>query len=417
MTERRRIKILHFQLLPLLSGVQRVSLEELRRLDPHVFDRHLLTCQLGPFTDAAQQLGVTCHFEPSLKRSIVPWNDYRAYRRIIDLMRRERFDLVHTHSSKPGVVGRLAAHAAGGIKIVHTVHGFAFPASKHALMRQVFRWCETRCGRVTDALICLNPEDQKMAIETLKVPAARVHRVANGVDTTEFAPIDDPPHRLAQRRARLAIDDDRPMVIMVARLWPQKNPLAFVRAAIDQLDRGSPATFCIVGDGGLRDEMTAQIDQAGWTERIRLLGWRDDVAQLLPLADVFVLPSRWEGMPLVLLEAHACGVPVVASDIPGNRQCVQHDVDGFLVPLDDQAGLADAIDRLVRSPELRQRMGGAGRDKILQRFEITTRHDAMLRLYGDLLGVAVNSPESTAPRTIHHAGGSRASGPAAAKMT
>lgn len=382
---RGRIRILHVQLFPMLSGVQRVSLEELRRLDPEVYDRHLLTCDPGPLSEAAAELGVTCHHEPRLKRSISPWNDFRVYQRLRDLMRREEFDIVHTHSSKTGVLGRMAAAAADIPCVVHTVHGFAFPAARLKAVRHLYQWAETRCGRVTDALVCLNSEDQQISVEQLEIPAERIEVIANGVDTDAFRPIEDLEARIAQRAQRLPGNPERPVVMMVGRLWKQKQPEAFVAAAIDLIQQGSDAQFYLAGDGNLRPQLEESIEAAGVADRVHLLGWRDDVSALLPLADVMVLPSLWEGMPIVLLEAHSCGVPIVASDIPGNRDCVVDGVDGHLVPKNDPQSLAKRIGELVNDPEERRTMGAAGRDKIVREFDIQYRQRTIESLYERLL--------------------------------
>ena len=383
---RQRVRILHVQLFPMLSGVQRVSLEELRRLDPDVFDRHLLTCEPGPLSETATELGVTCHYEPRLKRSISPLNDFRTYQRLRELMRRERFDIVHTHSSKTGVLGRMAASAAGVPYVIHTVHGFAFPAARYPAVRRFYQWCEKRCGRMTHALICLNPDDRQIAIDELEVDPGRVHLIANGVDVQAFQPIENDEVRKAERLRRLGGDPERPVVMMVGRLWNQKKPILFVQAAIQLIQNGCPAEFYLAGEGGLRSELEQAITEAGLADRIHLLGWRDDVAELVPLADAIVLPSLWEGMPIVLLEAHACGVPIVASDIPGNRECVIDGVDGYLVPKNDLESLSERIARLVNDPALCRSFGQAGRNKIVERFGIAHRQTAIEALYSQLLG-------------------------------
>ena len=384
----RRIKILHLQLYPMLSGVQRVTLEEFRRLDPDVFDMHLATREDGPLCDAARTVGVTCHHFPTLQRAISPIDDFRTYRRLRDWMRHQRFDIVHTHSSKPGVLGRLAATAADVPVVVHTVHGFAFPAAGNTLVRRVYQLCEARCSRRTHCLICLNPDDQQLAIDDLGMPAERIFRIPNGVDVQAFRPEANPAVRRDRRQRCLPGDATRPLVMMVGRLWRQKNPQAFVRAAIRVIQAGSDAEFCLAGDGELRGELEAMVAEAGISSRVHLLGWRDDVDKLLPLADVLVLPSLWEGMPLVLLEAQACGVPVVASDIAGNRDCVQHERDGFLIPPGDDQHMAERLCQLVADDALRQRLGQAARSKIVSQFDVRSRVDRVIGIYQQLLDPA-----------------------------
>lgn len=393
----QRIKLCHLQLLPILSGVQRVSLEEFRRLDPGRFEIHLGCSGPGPLADEAQRLGVQCQFFPSLKRPISPKNDVIALRHITEWMRQERFDIVHTHSSKTGILGRIAAQRAGVPVIAHTVHGFAFQASGNAAARWLFRRAESYCGSFTDALICLNEHDRSMAVEKLGIRSQRVEQIPNGVDPVTFAPCDDEALKNQLKAARLGIESGRPVVMMIGRMWVQKNPLAFVEAAAEVIGNGLDAVFVMIGDGGMRADAEKRIAELGIESSIRLLGWRDDVAQLLPLADLLVLPSRWEGMPLVLLEAQACGLPVVASDIPGNHHCVSNEVDGLLVSLDEPGGFGRAIATLLNEPERRQEMGRAGRRKVLAQYGIDRRTQRMVEVYERVLSQKVCLPVESAP--------------------
>ncbi|QDV65957.1 glycosyltransferase family 4 protein [Crateriforma conspicua] len=381
----RRIKLLHIQLFPMLSGVQRVSLEEFRLLDPKRYEIHLVTCADGPLCEAARKYGVRCHHFPRLMRSISPLNDYRTFKMLRHFMRHERFDIVHSHSSKTGVLGRLAAHASNVPAVVHTVHGFAFPSANNPLTRWMYQLCETKCGSLTDALICLNEEDERISRESLKVPSTAIYRIANGVAPDVYRPFDGDVSPADQRQHLLPGDPARPAVIMIGRLWRQKNPLAFVRAAVIAIEQGCPANFYLAGEGEYRQEIESLIASHDLADRIHLLGWRDDVERLLPLMDTVVLPSRWEGMPLVLLESQACAVPVIASDIPGNRNCIREGVDGFLVPLDDDQVLAERIHRLVSDTQLRQKFGQAGRQKVVQHHDVRQRVKQVVHLYDQLL--------------------------------
>lgn len=395
-----RIKLCHLQLLPILSGVQRVSLEEFRRLDPVRYEIHLACSEPGPLADEAERLGVQCHFFPSLKRPISPRSDVMALREITEWMKREKFDIVHTHSSKTGILGRLAAHQANVPVIAHTVHGFAFRATGNYVARWLFRRAERLCGSFTDALICLNQSDVRTAVDTLGIAPQRVEQIANGVDPVTFAPCEDETLRDHLKLQRLNIGSGHSVVMMIGRMWIQKNPLAFVQAASEAIGRGSKAVFVMIGDGGMRADTERRIAELGIESSFRLLGWRDDVAQVLPLADLLVLPSRWEGMPLVLLEAQACGLPVIASDIPGNQHCVLDGIDGILVRLDQPGGFGRAISELLDDPDRRQRMGRAGRRKVLEQFGIDRRTQRVVEVYERLLEQKIGVPLASAQPTL-----------------
>ena len=380
----RRVRVCHVQLLPLLTGVQRVSLDELARLDPARYDRHLVCKEPGPLTEAAAAVGVRCHVVPTLVRSARPRSDVRAYLDLRRVMRAGRFDVVHTQSSKSGVLGRLAAAAERVSAVVHTVQGFGFVAARDPLTRRLFLEAERAAGRRSDAVIVLHDEDRRIAVGQVGIPPDRVRVLPNGVDVHRFGPL-PPARRAAVRAAAYGVADDRPVVICVGRLWPQKNPRAFVATAGRLSSRFPDARFVMVGDGELRAAVQADVAAAGLADRVRLLGWRDDVPDLLAAADLFLLPSLWEGLPLVLLESLACGTPAVASDIPGNRAAVAAGVDGELAPPEPDR-LAAAVARLLADPARRRAFGEAGRAKVTRDFDVDDRVRRIEALYAELLG-------------------------------
>jgi glycosyltransferase involved in cell wall biosynthesis len=299
-------------------------------------------------------------------------------------MRRYAFDIVHTHSSKPGVLGRIAARLAGVPVVLHTVHGFAFPATRSKAKRAVYAWSERLAGRFCDGVICVKNSDGASAVGLLGLPTERVHVFPNAVDTRRFQPLDSAA-RADVRSKVFGVARSTAVVGMVGRLAEQKNPLCFVRTAHAVLQRGLDAAFFLIGDGELRGNVEAEIARLGCTGRITVLGWRPDVPELLGALDLFVLPSRWEGLSLAILEAMACGVPVVASDIPGNRDAVVEGVDGWLAAPDNPASTAAAAVALLESESMRKEFGAAARQKIECEFNWDTRHLRITRLYESLL--------------------------------
>lgn len=381
----KRIRIAHLQLLPLMSGVQRVSLDELTRLDRSRFEPFVICKETGPFTDALERAGIPFFCVPELVREISPGQDRRALRKLTQLFREQRFDIVHTHSSKTGILGRLAGRLAGVPVLMHTVHGYAFPAARNAFQSWFYLGMEWLGARLTDALVLLKQDDLDLARKRLHVPQTRLHLLPNGVDVERYAPGSD-TERSRIRQTQLKADDGCVAIGMVGRLWAQKNPECFVRAAISVLANGhGQARFFLIGDGELRGDLETRIRETGYTDSIRILGWRDDVEALLPGLDVFVLPSRWEGLSLAILEAKSAGLPVVVSDIPGNRDLVREDVDGYVFGPDNDADLAARLEKLIEDAELRRRLGASGREIILSEFTLAERVKKMERLYTSLL--------------------------------
>lgn len=378
----RRVRVAHLQLLPLMSGVQKVSLDELTRLDRSRFEPFVICKEPGPFTEALGRAGIACHCVPELVREISPLDDWRALRRLARLFREQRFDIVHTHSSKTGILGRMAGRMAGVPVVMHTVHGYAFPAARNVFQSGLYLTVEWLGARITDALVLLKQDDLEVARRRLHASQKRLHLLPNGVDPACYAPRMDARDEI---RRRLGIEDDCAAIGMVGRLWAQKNPDCFVRAAVRLLREGHDARFFLVGDGELAAGLEARIREAGHADRIRILGWRDDVAELLAGLDVFVLPSRWEGLPLAILEAMAAGLPTVVSDIPGNRDLVDHEIDGHVFRPDDDADLAARLAQLIGDAGLRRQMGANARDKVLKNFDLAERVRKMESLYAQLL--------------------------------
>lgn len=380
----RRIRIAHLQLLPLLSGVQKVTLDELTRIDRGRFEPFVICKEPGPFTEALGKAGIPCHFVPDLVRNISPAHDLRALRHLARLFREQRFDIVHTHSSKTGILGRLAGRMAGVPVVMHTVHGYAFPAARSAFETRFYLAIEWIGMRVTDALVLLKQDDLNLAFQRLQAPPRKLHLIPNGVDVHRYAPLGEEA-RTRLRQEALGLGEHEVAIVMVGRLWRQKNPECLVRAAIRLLKDGhNTARFYLIGDGELRESLEKLVREHGLEHAICFLGWRDDVDKLLGAMDVFVLPSRWEGMPLAILEAMASGLPVVVSDIPGNRDLVSGGEDGFTFADDDDADLADKLAPLVADGYLRHRLGTAGREKVIQSYNLEDRMKRMVQLYEDL---------------------------------
>lgn len=374
-----KLKIAHIQLLPLVTGVQRVTLDELERLDTDRFTPYIICKESGPLTDEAESKAITCLLSNNLVREISPKKDLLAFLELYRMFRQHRFDVVHSHSSKTGVIGRIAAKLAGVPMVVHTVHGFAFPAAKNKLEKCIFfamEWLGTKCS---DKIICLHDADRAIAKNQLGASDSQLEVLANGVDTTKYSPATS-EIKLSMRK-ELGLPQDAVIVGMVGRLWKQKNPQAFVDTALRLLSTNVNAHFVLVGDGELKTVLEEQVNQAGFSDNVHFLGWRNDTPQLLKSFDIFVLPSLWEGMPLAILEAQATGLPCVVSNIQGNNHLVTHNVDGFLFDLDKPEELALYIARFIKDEALRTKFGISGRDTILKKHDIDERIKEIARLY------------------------------------
>lgn len=360
------MKVLHVQLLPMMSGVQRVSLNEVEKLR-HKIDYALLCSCSGPLTEELEKLGVKSEIVGSLRRNISPLNDLKSLFAMRQFIKKNRFNVVHTHSSKTGVLGRVASKMAGVKKVVHTVHGFAFPLAKSRVEYFFYYFLELISKYFTDVLIVLNEQDYDFAVNKLGYSEKAVHLIENGVDVDQFYPI-------------VNRNNDRITVTMVGRLWEQKDPMTFVRAA-HQLSNFDNVRFIIAGGGDLFDQVSEFILNNDLSDKIELMDWCSSIPSLLRESDIFVLPSKWEGMPLAILEAMSSGLPCVVSNISGNNSLVENGVNGYLFPVQDFERLSSILKELILDPEKRASLGAAARNKVLHQYSLDKRNDRVMGIY------------------------------------
>lgn len=309
----------------------------------------------------------------------------RAYKALVELFARERFDLVHTHTPIASVVGRLAARKANVPRIAYTAHGFYFHDRMPAWKRAPFVALERYAGRVTDVLFTQSQEDAETARRLRLCRTGDVMAIGNGVDIGRFSP--DAEIRQTMR-AQLGVADDRPVIMMVGRLVAEKGYPELIEA-MRQVD----AELWIVGERLASDHASAvaQVLDAAESNpilqsRVRLLGYRQDIPDLLRAADIFTLPSHREGMPRSIIEAMMTGLPVVATNIRGSREEVVDGETGLLVPVGASDALAGALNRLAGSSALRGSMGQAGRNRALEIYDERKVIDRQL----DHLGLRAN---------------------------
>lgn len=264
---------------------------------------------------------------------------------------KEKFDLVATHTSKGGFVGRLAARLAGAPHIVHHAHGFSYNKVLGAFAHKFFVRLERLAARAGDFIISVNDQYRTMAVELGVVDAARISTVHNGVDLL--------PHRLANgatARRELGFPDTDLLIGTTGRLAPQKGFLYLVRAMPILLGAFPSARLVVVGEGPLEEELKQAARKSGVADRVHFLGFRQDVPDLLAAFDVYALPSLWEGLSISLIEALAAGKPIVATSIDGNREVIEHMKTGLLVPPGDVAALAEGLRTMLANRALAARL-------------------------------------------------------------
>ena len=362
------------------------ALRGARAMNSSAFRMTIITGSGGRLIDEAAAAGLEVIVEPSLRMPIDPRNDLRALRRLGALFRARRFDVVHTHTAKAGTVGRLAAHRAGIPRIVHTYHGFPFHEFQRAPRRQAYLAIERRLGRITDLALCVGTGVAVQAVRRELIAPERIRTIGVVVDGADEAGTGFPaagasaPAPLARRRARLVLGlpADATVVGSVGRLTYQKAPADFL-AALRRLAR--PEVIGVwIGGGELADHIARLA--AGMPEvTVLLAGERTDVPALLPAFDVFALPSLYEGLPTVVVEAMVCGIPVVATAVNAVSDVVVPGETGLLVPPRRPELMAEAIGFLLDSPAAAARMATAARARLGRRFGEPALRAALTEAY------------------------------------
>jgi len=332
----------------------------------------------------AAMAGAKPHLLNHLQRAVMPFREVAAWSEISSLICQLRPDLVHTHSSKAGVIGRLSAAAARrrlGTRIViaHTCHGLSWGTGRRAghVMALAYRLAERLTGGLCDRVIAVSEGVMEEITRQRLYPAALAATIYNGVDLGPPGP--GPFRSSSQRRQALGLSPDPPQIVMVARLADGKGHLLAIEAAVVLARRGTRASLALVGAGPLRDTVEAAAARARREgAAVVLLGHRDDVPDILRAADVFLLPSSAEGLGLAAVEAMAACLPVVGFEVCGMTEAVANGRTGRLVcPGAAATGLADALEGLIRDHDHARALGAAGRARAEALFSLDNTSQAV----------------------------------------
>ena len=361
----RPIRVLHVITRMIVGGAQENTMLSCALIDRERYPSELVTGietgSEGSLHDECRRRGVVVHREPSLVREIRPHLDLLALQRLVGFFRRHRPDIVHTHSSKAGILGRIAARWAGVPRIVHTAHGWSFTRGQPPHVRRLYVELERMCARRCDLIVVVANTDREEALaHGLGVPA-QYRLIRSGIEIGVYRDI---ATTRAEARARIGVPADAFVVGCVGRLSPQKAPLDLVAAFSQMASTRRNAHLVLVGDGPLRAEVLAAVGRARLGGRVHLPGMRRDVPELLPAFDVLALSSRWEGLPRVFPEAMAAGLPIVATRVDGATEAILDGITGFLVDLGDERAMAARLSDLAGDPARARAMGAAGRDRV-----------------------------------------------------
>lgn len=341
------------------------------RLTSMGHDVHVIAGSSGSIADFLRTHGVPCYIVPEMTRSIGLFREVLAYKCVRHLLKKIQPDLVSCHSSKAGVIGRLAAWAAG-VPVIFTVHGWAFTENIPEPKRTIYRMIEWVMAQFCRRIITVSDYDRSLGLKARVARADKMITVHNGMP-------DYPQNRIQNH-------DQNIRLIMVARFAEQKDHQTLVDAVATIRDL--PWTLSLVGNGDA-SVVQAQVEKLNLQGRVHILGQRSDVGDLLNASDIFLLITHWEGFPRSIVEAMRAGLPTIATSVAGVPESVRDGQTGYLVARGDTQMVAAAIADLIKNPERREGMGLAARARYVENFTFDHMFDKTITVYQDVTGLAI----------------------------
>lgn len=372
-----------------LGGAQKQLLSIVKGLDKERYNVFLFTAKEGLLINEASSINnLTLYRSRFLERAINPFKDFLALVEIRCFIKKNKIQIVHTHSSKAGILGRLAAKLAQTPTIIHTVHGWSFNDYQPKVLNYIYRNLEKFCANFTNKIVVVSESDKVKGLTSGIKTLEQYQVIKYGIELGQFTGADK---RLEARKV-LKISNSDLVVGMIACFKSQKAPLDFIKLASAIKKRDPNIKFVLVGDGRLRSKICDLIKKLGLEKQVILTGWRNDVPAVLTALDVFVLTSLWEGLPIVVLEAMAAGVPVVATNTGGIVEIIKNDENGYLVGAGNLYSMQTRVEVLLKDSVLREKF--AKKSKLIIEsgdFLLSSMVKNTEKLYSDLLRDKLNA--------------------------
>ncbi|MFQ5823196.1 MAG: glycosyltransferase family 4 protein [bacterium] len=360
-----RIRVLHIITNLPIGGAQDNTLLTVERLNRKKFDVSLLCSSEGQWLQRALQIkDLNLIFVDELTRKIQFVYDIIAFCKIYNIIKRGGYTIVHTHSSKPGFLGRLAAKLVGVPIIVHTIHGFPFHDFMNPIVKQFLIMIERFLSKISDKLITVSKLNLEKAVKLRLAKRSKFVNVYSGIDFEKFEVDVD----VQTKKRELGILNSEKIVGMVGRFSVQKAPLDFIKAIPEVVKARNDVRFVLVGDGELREKINKLSKKLRIDSKLHLLGFREDIPELLHIFDIFVLTSLWEGLGRSLTEAMYTGRPVVATNVEGVPELVKNGETGILVHPKDIQSIAQGILTLLSDEQRAKQMGHVAKQRITKSF-------------------------------------------------
>ncbi len=378
----KRVKVAHLITRLELGGAQQNTLYCCANHNRKKFEV-VLIAGIGGYLDAEAKKIKNCkiYFLPELKHAIHPWWDFIALRKISSILKQEQVQIVHTHSSKAGFLGRWAARLAGVPRVVHTVHGWGFFKDQFFLTRFLYQTLERRTAPITDTMIVVSRDNADEGLFHGIGKKEQYKVIHSGIILSQYV-----LSSAKAKKARHALNpQSRPCVLVLANFKKQKSPLDVVETAKRLTVKIPSVLFLWGGDGPLLPMVKEAIERAGLSKNFKLLGWREDIAELLAASDVMFLASIHEGLPRVVLQTMAAGKPVVATAVNGTPEAVKQGVTGYLTQPHATKEMTEALEKIISNRSLARKMGKAGRKSLKGTFLMDKMLLEIEKLYGALM--------------------------------
>ncbi|MFN0116956.1 MAG: glycosyltransferase family 4 protein [Elusimicrobiota bacterium] len=364
-----------------LGGAQQVAIETAKRIDKNIFEVFLISGLGGKLDSSVRQsLGSNLILNKYIKHPISPYDDFLAIFSLILFFMKNKIDVVHTHSSKAGVLGRVSAFISRVPIIIHTVHGWSFNDLMNPILRQVFIVIEKFLSLTSTRIICVANSDK---LKGLSLGIGNVNKykiIRAGIDLDKWRSTKSTD----KIKMELNIPKDEFVVGTIANFKPQKNPMAFIHIVYKVLNRMPNVHFIYVGDGPLRKACEEKVLELNIRPHVHFLGWRDDVNEIAQSFDIFLLTSLYEGLPCVFPQVMSIGKPVVATDVDGASEIVKNNINGFLGSPSDLDFFTNRIEYLLKNPSIRNEFGIAAKNSVNDEWDFSFMVSETVKEYSRL---------------------------------
>lgn len=359
-----------------LGGAQKVAISLCQKIDLNKFEPFLI-CGCGGILDKEIEGKIKVYFIKDLVREISPFKDFKALVQIYKILKQEKPDIVHTHSSKAGIIGRLGAKFADVPNIVHTIHGFSFNDTQRMLKKKLFIFFERAGAKISKYLIPVSLENIDKGLKNNIGQKEQYRYIRLGIDIDNFKNYQLKP----LLREELKLQNNDIIVTTIGPFKPQKNLPDFIKIANNILKNNRNFKFIIVGDGDGRKELESLVEKFNISNNVILLGWRRDISNILNSSDIFVMTSLWEGLPISTIEAMSCGLAPIVNAVDGQLEIIKDNQTGFLIKPYDVKTAVEKILLLSNNIDMRNQMGQKAKDSIDNTFSIDYMIKQHERLY------------------------------------